>query len=264
MFQSFPRNEKTLLEILECYPNVHELIQIDFVMILLQCAVAWKSKYILSFETSSMTPIWVAREVLAEIPLPTHEPKYSRLQGKPRSFKRKMGKNHVVHGYSTTIMLKILTFCIVILGWSLQVMFTGSMAEVEGHCLISHVGGKCTLNWSVSFPFLEALVLLLLICKITSNIRNGRQLPKYQENDVINFLRTSAYALKLAFGETNYIIIFIWSMDFTYRKVSQTPSFTRRLCAFITWKFASKLPAQFFKDSFDSKNVFSRSTKVHE
>lgn len=159
--------------------------------------------------------------------------------------------------------MTILTFCIVALGWSLQVMFTGSTAEVEGCYLISHGGGKWTLNWSVLFPFLEALVLILLIYKPTSSIRNGRQLPKYQENYVISFLKDSAHALKLAFGEINYIFIFIWSIDFTYRKVSQTPSFTRRLCAFITWKFASKLSAQFFKDSFDSKNVFSRGTKVH-
>lgn len=77
------------------------------------------------------------------------------------------------------------------------------------------------------------------------------------------FLRNSAHALKLAFGETIIIIIaFIWSIDFTYRRISQTPSLTRRLCAFITWKYASKVPAQFFKDSFDSKNVLSRGTKI--
>lgn len=63
-----------LLAILEYYPNVHQLIQIDFFMILLQYAVASQSKYILSFETSNMTPIWAAREVLASIPLPTNEP----------------------------------------------------------------------------------------------------------------------------------------------------------------------------------------------
>lgn len=106
---------------------------------------------VLSFETSNMTPVWVTREVLASIPLPIHQPKYSRLQGKPRSFKRSMQKNHVLHRYDTTIMLTIMTFCIVVLGWSLQVMFLGSTAEVEGCYLMSHGGGKWTLNWDVSF-----------------------------------------------------------------------------------------------------------------
>lgn len=74
-------------------------------------------------------------------------------------------------------------------------------------------------------------MLLLLICKITSNIRNGSQLPKYQENDVISFLRNSAHGLKFAFVETNYYYLYLKHR--LYRRISQTPSLTRRLCAFI-------------------------------
>lgn len=106
----FPQKQKTLLAILGSYPNVHQFTRTAFVMILQQYAVAWKSKYVLSFETSNTTPVWVTREVLASIPLSIHKPKYSRLQHKPRSFKRKMQKNHIFHGYNTTVMSTIMTF----------------------------------------------------------------------------------------------------------------------------------------------------------
>lgn len=78
---------KTLLTILGCYPNLHLFTQIDFVMLVLQYTVAWKSKY--AFETSKLTLIWVTREVLVSVPLPIHEPKYSRLQDKLKTFQKK-------------------------------------------------------------------------------------------------------------------------------------------------------------------------------